>query len=234
VLVPSRVEPLGNTAVEAFAQRPLVALRVPGLTGIAEDGRTRPLVPPVDPAALADAIARFLENSGTRRRAERPTRPSRRPPPGDQYAQAVPPSAAPGGRGAAQHLIPPGELGTVITAMDALPEPAGQRLFGAARGACSSSRQEVRRPGALARPKRGWTLTPKRCQTAASSSADRRPDNGWNRCVARTRPECCSGLTRRVLDIGIEQRGRAREPAPSKSSSSPKAPGYQPRSGPAE
>ena len=35
-------------------------------------------------------------------------------------------------------------------------------------------------------------------------------DNGWNRCVARTRPECCSALTRRVLDIGIDQRGRAR------------------------
>ena len=63
MLVPSRVEPLGNTAVEAiFAQRPLVASRVQGLTEIVEDGRTRLLVPPGDPAALADAIARFLED----------------------------------------------------------------------------------------------------------------------------------------------------------------------------
>jgi hypothetical protein len=53
VLVPSRVEPLGNTAVEAMlAQRPLVASRVQGLAEIVEDGRTRLLVPPGDPAAL--------------------------------------------------------------------------------------------------------------------------------------------------------------------------------------
>ena len=63
MLVPSRVEPLGNTAVEAMlAQRPLVASRVQGLAEIVEDGRTRLLVPPGDPAALADATARFLED----------------------------------------------------------------------------------------------------------------------------------------------------------------------------
>ena len=187
VLVPSRVEPLGNTAVEAFAQRPLVALRVPGLTVIVEDGRTRLLVPPVYPAALADAIARFLEDSGTRRRAERPTRPSRRPPPGDQYAQAVPPSAAPGGRGAAQHLIPPGELGTVITGDGRVAGAGLVRGFSAPpRG---PARPRARRCGgaaAPARPKRGWTLTPKRCQTAAASSADRRPGSASSSSSSRS------------------------------------------------
>jgi glycosyltransferase involved in cell wall biosynthesis len=63
VLVPSRVEPFGNTAVEAmFAQRPLVASRVQGLAEIVEDGRTGMLVPPEDPTALADAIARLLDD----------------------------------------------------------------------------------------------------------------------------------------------------------------------------
>ena len=106
------------------------------------------------------------------------------------------------------------------------------------------------------------------------TNSNDRPDNGWNRCVARTRSECCSAPTPRVVDIGIEQRGRAQEPArqspaahlrrllahpfrasptsrsssltcppppsgastpPTHSpSSSSQAPGYQPRSGPAE
>jgi hypothetical protein len=115
VLVPSRVEPLGNTAVEAFAQRPLVALRVPGLTGIVEDGRTRPLVPPVDPAALADAIARFLQDSGTRRRAERPTRPSRRAPRVTSMLRPCRHPPLPAAAALRSTSIPPGELGTVIT-----------------------------------------------------------------------------------------------------------------------
>ncbi len=61
VLVPSRVEPFGNTAVEAmFAQRPVVASAVQGLCEIIEDGRSGLLVPPGDPASLARAIERLL------------------------------------------------------------------------------------------------------------------------------------------------------------------------------
>lgn len=62
VLVPSRVEPFGNVAVEALAAaRPLVASAVGGLREIVDDGRTGLLVPADDPAALADAVARLLE-----------------------------------------------------------------------------------------------------------------------------------------------------------------------------
>ncbi|MGF7237756.1 MAG: glycosyltransferase family 4 protein [Frankia sp.] len=63
VLVPSRVEPFGNVAVEALlAGRPLVASRVQGLTEIVQAGRTGLLVPPGDPVALADAVARLLDD----------------------------------------------------------------------------------------------------------------------------------------------------------------------------
>jgi glycosyltransferase involved in cell wall biosynthesis len=61
VLVPSRVEPFGNVAVEALAAgRPLVASSVGGLREIVEDGRTGVLVPPDDDEALASAIAQLL------------------------------------------------------------------------------------------------------------------------------------------------------------------------------
>jgi glycosyltransferase involved in cell wall biosynthesis len=57
VLVPSRSEPFGNTAVEALlARRPLVASRVQGLAEIVRDRQTGLLVPPCDAAALAEAI----------------------------------------------------------------------------------------------------------------------------------------------------------------------------------
>ncbi|MFS0706428.1 glycosyltransferase, partial [Cellulomonas sp. 179-A 9B4 NHS] len=60
VLVPSRVEPFGNTAVEAMlAGRAVVASRVQGLAEILRDGETGLLVPPGDAAALADALARL-------------------------------------------------------------------------------------------------------------------------------------------------------------------------------
>jgi len=63
VLVPSRVEPFGNTAVEALlSQRPLVASAVQGLAEIVVDGETGLLVPPDDPAALAAAIRRLLDD----------------------------------------------------------------------------------------------------------------------------------------------------------------------------
>ncbi len=58
VLVPSRAEPFGNVAVEAsLARRPVVASAVQGLKEIVRSGTTGLLVPPDDPAALADAIA---------------------------------------------------------------------------------------------------------------------------------------------------------------------------------
>ena len=65
VLVPSRVEPFGNTAVEGLlAQRPVVASNVQGLAEIITDCRTGLLVPPDDAAALAGAIARILDDPG--------------------------------------------------------------------------------------------------------------------------------------------------------------------------
>jgi glycosyltransferase involved in cell wall biosynthesis len=61
VLVPSRTEPFGNTAVEAeLAERPLVASGVQGLAEIVQDGRTGLLVPPGDAPALAAAVERVL------------------------------------------------------------------------------------------------------------------------------------------------------------------------------
>ncbi|MDR7309266.1 glycosyltransferase involved in cell wall biosynthesis [Nocardioides luteus] len=60
VLVPSRVEPFGNVAVEALlAERPLVASRVQGLAEIVTDGETGLLVTPADRAELAAAILRL-------------------------------------------------------------------------------------------------------------------------------------------------------------------------------
>lgn len=61
VVVPSRLEPFGNVAVEAMAcGRPVVATRVGGLPEIIDDGRTGLLCPPDDAAALARAIALLL------------------------------------------------------------------------------------------------------------------------------------------------------------------------------
>ncbi|MFE6509840.1 glycosyltransferase family 4 protein [Nocardioides sp. NPDC057767] len=60
VLVPSRVEPFGNVAVEALlAERPLVASRVQGLAEIVTDGETGLLVTPGDAGDLAEAIRRL-------------------------------------------------------------------------------------------------------------------------------------------------------------------------------
>ncbi|VEG29649.1 glycosyltransferase family 4 protein [Actinomyces howellii] len=57
VIVPSRVEPFGNTAVEAMhAARPLVASQVQGLMEVVTDGVTGLLVEPDSPRALADAL----------------------------------------------------------------------------------------------------------------------------------------------------------------------------------
>jgi glycosyltransferase involved in cell wall biosynthesis len=63
VLVPSRAEPFGNTAVEAqLAARPVVASAVQGLREIVTSGETGLLVPPDDPAALARAVATLLDD----------------------------------------------------------------------------------------------------------------------------------------------------------------------------
>jgi len=65
VLVPSRLEPFGNVAVEAqLAGKPVVASDVQGLPEIVEDGRTGLLVAPDDPAALAAAVMRLLDEPG--------------------------------------------------------------------------------------------------------------------------------------------------------------------------
>ncbi len=63
VLVPSRAEPFGNTAVEAqLAGRPVVASAVQGLREIVTSGETGLLVPPGDAAALAAAMAGLLDD----------------------------------------------------------------------------------------------------------------------------------------------------------------------------
>jgi glycosyltransferase involved in cell wall biosynthesis len=63
VLVPSRVEPFGNTAVEALLSgRPVVVSDVQGLAEIVTDGRTGLLVPPGEAGPLAAAIARLLDD----------------------------------------------------------------------------------------------------------------------------------------------------------------------------
>lgn len=63
VLVPSRVEPFGNVAVEAaLAGRPVVASSVQGLIEIVEPGRSGLLAPPGDPTALAHAVEVLLDD----------------------------------------------------------------------------------------------------------------------------------------------------------------------------
>ncbi|MDM7830686.1 glycosyltransferase family 4 protein [Cellulomonas edaphi] len=72
VLVPSRVEPFGNTAVEALlAGRPVVATATQGLAEIVRDGVTGLLVPPGDAPALAAAVARLADDPDLARRLAR-------------------------------------------------------------------------------------------------------------------------------------------------------------------
>ncbi len=61
LVVPSRVEPLGNVVLEGFsARRPVIATAADGPREVIEDGRTGLLVPVGDDAALAGAIAGLL------------------------------------------------------------------------------------------------------------------------------------------------------------------------------
>lgn len=63
VIVPSRVEPFGNTAVEALlAQRPLVASDVQGLAEIVRDDVNGLLAIPGDAQDLARQMARLLDS----------------------------------------------------------------------------------------------------------------------------------------------------------------------------
>jgi glycosyltransferase involved in cell wall biosynthesis len=63
VLVPSRFEPFGNVAVEGMlAGRPVIASDTQGLTEIVEDGVSGLVVPSGDPVALADAVARLVQD----------------------------------------------------------------------------------------------------------------------------------------------------------------------------
>jgi len=63
IVAPSRFEPLGMVAAEALALgKAVVAARVGGLPDIVEHEVTGLLVPPGDPPALAEAIARLVED----------------------------------------------------------------------------------------------------------------------------------------------------------------------------
>lgn len=63
VVLPSSAEALPTALLEAgAAARPVVATRVGGTPEVVEDGRTGLLVPPGDPAALADAVAGLLSD----------------------------------------------------------------------------------------------------------------------------------------------------------------------------
>ncbi len=63
VLVPSIIEPFGNVAVEAMGLgRPVVVSRVGGLREIVEDGVTGLFCRPNDPADLALAVNRILDD----------------------------------------------------------------------------------------------------------------------------------------------------------------------------
>jgi glycosyltransferase involved in cell wall biosynthesis len=63
LVVPSRVEPLGNVVLEGFAAaRPVVAAAADGPRELIEDGRSGLLVPVGDDATLAAAVARVLDD----------------------------------------------------------------------------------------------------------------------------------------------------------------------------
>jgi glycosyltransferase involved in cell wall biosynthesis len=67
IAVPSHVEPLGNATLEAMAAgRPVIGSRVGGIPEMIVDGETGMLVPPSDPPALADAIARVVQDASLR------------------------------------------------------------------------------------------------------------------------------------------------------------------------
>ena len=61
-VLPSLSEACSNSLLEAMATgRPIVATRVGGTPALVEDEATGLLVPPADPAALAKAVIRLIE-----------------------------------------------------------------------------------------------------------------------------------------------------------------------------
>ena len=69
IAVPSHLEPLGNSTLEAMAAgRPVIGSRVGGIPEMVVDGETGLLVPRATPAALADAIDRLVANDALRAR----------------------------------------------------------------------------------------------------------------------------------------------------------------------
>jgi glycosyltransferase involved in cell wall biosynthesis len=69
VCLPSRSEAFPTVLLEAAASgRPVVATRVGGVPEVVDHGRTGILVPPADPAALAQALAELLQDAARRRR----------------------------------------------------------------------------------------------------------------------------------------------------------------------
>lgn len=63
VVVPSRLEPLGNVVIEAWAQeKPVVAASSVGPAALIRDGVSGVLAPPNDAGALAGALRRVLES----------------------------------------------------------------------------------------------------------------------------------------------------------------------------
>jgi glycogen(starch) synthase len=71
-VLPSRVEPFGIVVLEALrARRPVVVSTHGGATEIVRDGREGLVADPFDPAALAEAIARTLDEGALRERLAR-------------------------------------------------------------------------------------------------------------------------------------------------------------------
>ena len=67
-VLPSLFEGFGVAAVEAAAMElPVIGSRVHGIPDVVADGKTGLLVPPRDPASLADAIAALVEDPRRRR-----------------------------------------------------------------------------------------------------------------------------------------------------------------------
>lgn len=90
-LVPSRVEPFGNTAVEAMlAGRPVVASRTQGLAEVVRDGVDGHLVAPGDAGALAAAVREVVADwSAALARADVAQRAARERFSTDAYAAAL-------------------------------------------------------------------------------------------------------------------------------------------------